>query len=66
MDKNVKAGRSLLADHLLGARKTVRRLEAKDNAAEGRDLFTAGQLFEARYTLRGLRDLAAEFSGRPN
>ena len=77
-DKAYRAGRSLLADHIKGARNTVRKQRAElasirnEMGAMGqyggvrgmRAARLEGSLNEALYNLQGLRYLSAEFRGR--
>lgn len=78
INKAYRAGRSLLADHIRGARKTVRKHRAElstirnEMGAMGqyggvrgmRAARLEGSLLEAEYNLQGLRYLSAELRGR--
>jgi hypothetical protein len=77
-EQTIRATRSLLADHIRGARNTVRKLRADADAQRNTIAITGewsgipalrlarleGSLFEAKQNLQGLRYLSAEFRGR--
>lgn len=63
-NEKVAAGRSLLADHILGQRKVVRELRAALNSPSQYDAIAAAdRLRVARVHLWSLRVIGAEFSG---
>lgn len=68
LDRHV-AGRSLLCDHILGARRDIRQTRGEIAVLDPiRDRYLIarreGALFEQEQRLRFLRYLAKEFSGR--
>lgn len=60
----MRNGRALLADHILGTRRDIRRHRAATaNSGYGK-AWNDALLFAAESHIRDLRALAAEFSGR--
>lgn len=68
-NKAYRAGRSLLADHILGTRNDIRRYRATIATAQGQKAYHTQTWYEAslhaaEQNLRNLRYLSAELRGR--